>query len=199
DPRSPYILEQAAQLAIEVGQPDKALSFAQRYVAIDPNTAKAHILLGQVRWARGETSEAQQAFEAALKSDPKSSEAMFALGHLLTAQSPEKAKHYFEKYLTANPDNSAEAHYQIALVDQREGHWDDAISHLKSAIDLEPDNPQGHYSLAQVYEVKRDTDAALGEYLKLLEMEPEDLNLIDHVGELYFLKGDLSNAETQFI
>ena len=199
DPRSPYILEQAAELALEVGRPDKALEFSTRYIDTEPKSAKARILLGQVHWARGETVEAQKDFEMALQLEPKSSEAMFALAHLLSAQSPDKAKRYFQKYLDNNPDNAAEAHYQIALVNQRQGLLDDAVSHLKSALELEPENPQGHYALAQVFEVKKDTDAALGEYQTLLEMEPEDLGLIDHVGELYIMKDDLSDAEAEFL
>jgi len=199
DPRSPFILQQAAELSIEVGQPEKALEFARRLVALEPKGVKAHILLGQVLWARGESAEAQKAFEQALSLEPKSTEAMFALGHLLSALSPDKAKKYFERYLTMNPENAAEAHYQIALVDQRQGLWGDAVAHLKAAIRIEPENPQGHYSLAQVYEVQKDTDAALGEYRRLLEMQPSDVNLIDHVGELYFLKEDFADAEAEFL
>ena len=198
DPKSSFILQQAADLSIEMGQPAKALEFAKRLVALDAKSSKAQILLGQVLWASGETAPAQKAFEEALALEPKSTEAMFALGHLLSAQSPEKAKRYFERYLAMNPENAAEAHYQIALVDQRQGRWRDAEAHLKSAIEIEPDNPQGHYSLAQVYEVQKDTDAALGEYEKLLEIQPNDVNLIDHVGELYFLKDDLVSAQAQF-
>src|SRR5581483_5109591 len=116
DPRSAFILQQASELSIEMGQPPKALEFARRLVALEPKSAKAHILLGQVEWAGGSTVEAQRSFEEALAIEPKSTEAMFALGHLLSAQSPEKAKRYFERYLAMNPENAAEAHYQIALV-----------------------------------------------------------------------------------
>ncbi|MBI3549789.1 MAG: tetratricopeptide repeat protein [Elusimicrobia bacterium] len=198
DPQSTYILEQAAELALETGQSGQALEMAQHLSQLDAKNPKVRLLLGNIHWARGDLKSAQESFEAALKIDPKYSEAMFALGNLLNAQSPDKAKKYFEDYLSANPERGAEAHFQIALVDERLGKTEEAIGHLKQASSLEPDFLQARYTLAHLYEVKHDTDAALGIYAALLDREPDNVTLLNHVGEIHYLKQELDAAETYF-
>lgn len=198
DPQSSYIMEQAAELALEIGQTQQALTLAKKLVNLEPNAPKARLLLGNIHWARAELVEAQAAFEEALKLKPNYSEALFALGNLLNTQSPEKAKKYLESYLAANPEHAAEAHYQIAFVEQRQGRLDSAVSHLESAIVLDPSFLQARYSLAHIYEVRKDTDAALAEYLGILERDDDNVALLNHIGELYFLKKDIGGAKEYF-
>jgi predicted Zn-dependent protease len=60
---------------------------------------------------------------------------------------------------------------------------------------------QPRYMLANYYEMKSDTAAALGEYGELLGMETKNLELYDHVGELYSSPAvsDLPSAEKYFL
>ena len=116
DPQSTFLVEQTVQLALETGRSDIALDLAQRLTKLEPKSHKAFYLLGTVHWSRGEVAPAQAAFEQTLKVNPRFSEAMLALGNLLSAQSPDKAKDYFRDYLKANPEGADEAHYQIALL-----------------------------------------------------------------------------------
>jgi tetratricopeptide (TPR) repeat protein len=58
----------------------------------------------------------------------------------------------------------------------------DSLIKSKEADDL---YPQPRYMLANYYEMKNDTAAALGEYAELLTLETKNLELYNHVGELY--------------
>lgn len=199
DPQSGYIMEQAAELALEAGQADRALDLAERLIGVDPKNPKARLLSGNIHWARGDLSRAQRAFEDALRIDPKHSDALFALGNLLNAQSPEKARRYFQDYLSSSPERPAEAYYQMALVDVRLGRTQAAMENLRAAIRMDPQFVQARYSLAHLYESRRDTEAALGEYLAILDREPDNVALLNHVGELYFLRGEADAAAGHFL
>ncbi|MBI5201207.1 MAG: tetratricopeptide repeat protein [Elusimicrobia bacterium] len=198
DPTSSFLVEQAVETALEAGKPDVALEMAKKLVALDPKAHKSHFLLGNVQWARGDAAGAQAAFEEALKINPKFSEAMLSLGNLLSSQSPKRAREYFEKYLATNPENAAEAHYQLGILEQRDGGLEKAIEHLKNAIAINPDSFQARLTLAQVYEAKKDTDAALGEFLAILDRDPENVALRNHIGEVYFMRGELEKSEEHF-
>lgn len=198
DPNSTYLVEQAVETALEAGKPDVALQLAKRLVELEPQSHKARFVLGNVEWARGEVKAAQAAFEEALKLNPKFSDALLSLGNLLSSQSPAKAREYFDRYLSTNPDNAAEAHYQLALLEQKEGRLDKAEEHLKAALAVNPDSFQARLTLAQVYEARKDTEAALAEYLKILERDPQNVALRNHIGELYFTRGELEPAAEHF-
>ena len=198
DPQSSFLLEQAAQTALEAGRPDAALELATKLVKLDPQSPKAESLLGNVLAAKGDVEGAQKAFEEALKLNPKFADAMLSLGNLLSAQSPDNARKYLDRYIAANPENAAEAHYQLALLEQKAGNLDRAVERLKAALALNPDAFQAHLSLAQLYEARRDTEAALTEYRAILERDPENAALRNHIGELLFMRGDFDGAADNF-
>src|SRR6185503_15771771 len=45
------------------------------------------------------------------------------------------------------------------------------------------------YALAQVYEMQSSTDAALEVYQEIFKLEPQNIPLINHIAQIYFLKG----------
>ncbi|HVE11959.1 MAG TPA: tetratricopeptide repeat protein, partial [Elusimicrobiota bacterium] len=198
DPQSASMRQQAAELALESGNMEKAASLAEGFVALAPNDPQAYLLLGNVRWARGELPQAQAAFEKALAIKPDFRDALLALGNLLGAQSPDKARKYLKQYLATNPDNAAEAEYQLAMIEQKAGDNAAAVAHLKAANRLDPDNVQPLLALAQVYEVAGDTLAALGAYEDVLKRDPRNAALLDRVGELRYSRGELAEAKELF-
>lgn len=198
DPESAFLYKNAAELALEVGQVDRALALAERFAELSPEDAEATQLLGNVHWARGELDEAKAAFEKTLQLKPGHQEALFALGNLLGAQSPDRAKRYLDDYLKENPDDASEALYQIALIEQKAGRNEEAISRFEASIEADPDNMQSRYSLAQMYEIRGDTAAALSAYAGILDRDPKNVVLLNHIGEISFLIGDADAARGFF-
>lgn len=187
DPNSAYVGKEAAELALELGQPEKALAMALDVVRLEPDNAESQVLMGRVRWARGEMAEAQAAFEKALKLDPKSSDSVFSLSALLAASAPKKAKALLERFLREQPSLASEAHFQLAKIDLQQGNMPGAIKHLKQSVALDPDGESlpARYALAQAYEVEKSTPAALAEYMELAKLEPENTALLGHIGEIH--------------
>ncbi len=200
DPDSAVIGKEAAALALEVNQIDKAAKWAARVAELEPKSADARLLLGRVQWAKGDTEGAEKSFEEALKLDPKSAESIYSLASLLSSNSPQKARDLLQRFLEQNPAQAGEAHFQIAKLDMQDGRVAEAEKHLKASIAISPDEDSlpARYALGQAYEVEHDTDAALAEYLKILKFEPQDVSLLDHIGQIYFLKGNWEELRAQF-
>ena len=198
DPNSPYICRQGAELAIDSGETEAAARWVSRLWKLEPKQAQTYILRGRLEWSRGDSEAAQADFEDAIKLDPSSSEPIFSLGSLLSAKSPEKARELFLRFIKKDPEHAAEAHFQIALLDEKAARPQEAIKHLKEAIELEPGAAPAIYNLAQLYEVQRDTEAALERYLEILKLEPQNVALLNHIGELYFIEDKIGEAKVRF-
>lgn len=198
DPKASYVYYQQAELALELGQLDKALESAQKALELDGPTARGYRLLGNVQWARGDQDAARDAFERALEVDPAFAEALLALANLTAPTDPEAAKGYYRRYLEADPDRAPEAHYQLALIEERQGNSEEAAAHLKEALNAEPDFLQARYSLAQLYEVRQDTAAALAEYLEIAKRELNNPSLLVRIGQMHSMLGAEEEAEADF-
>jgi protein O-mannosyl-transferase len=106
--------------ALKAGNTEAALNEFRRAVAIQPANAKFRNNLGAALATIGRHAEAAQEFLAALTLD-----STFA-----------DARH-----------NLSQAETQIAIALIREGHVEDSISHLRRAVELEPDNQATVYNL----------------------------------------------------
>src|SRR5579864_230563 len=62
DPGSVYLAREAAEVALELGDADKALTWAKKVEAANPEDAQSRILIGRVYWARGQAAEAEASF-----------------------------------------------------------------------------------------------------------------------------------------
>lgn len=198
DPAAGYVYKRQAELALELGDPDKALAAAEQALKLEPPSAPNWRLMGNVRWARGEVGPAKEAFRKALDLDPRFSEALLSLANLTAAADPEEAKGYFQKYLELEPENAAEALYQIALLEERQGHLETAGQRLQEAVARDPDSLQARYALAQLFEVRQDTRAALAEYREILGRETKNPGLWVRVGEIHSLLGERADADAAF-
>ena len=197
DPASAFVCRQASGCPWRWETPTRPAAGSSASSSWSPKSP-VKILLGRMEWARGATNAAETAFQEALKLDPKSAESIFSLGSLLSAYAPEKARALFLKFLELNPDEAAEAHYQLALLEQKAGRVPEAIARLKKGLELSPGALPMRYALAQIYEVRRDTDAALAEYLVISRQEPKNAALLNHIGEIYHIKGMKEEARERF-
>jgi tetratricopeptide (TPR) repeat protein len=199
DPDSAYLVRRAAELAIEAGDLGRAQGLAWKLLAVSSSTAGAHFLMGRVLWAHEDLAGARASFEKALKLDPRSGEALLALGSLLAPKSPRQARKLLERYIAQNPDAAAEAHYQLAKLEFDSGRLPESVKQLQAGLLLEPDSLPLRYALAQAYELQASTDAALDQYGEILQLEPENAAVINRIGEMLAARGDLEEARSRFL
>ncbi len=199
DPTSAFIAGEAANLALELQDLDRAEKWARVRLALAPNDASSRVILGRVLLARGDPAGAEVEYEQALKSDPASEDTLFALVELSAADHPQKARARLEQFLARNPDRAARVLFELGRLDATQGKLSDAADKFKRAIALDDaQSGPAREALAQTYEVLHDTDAAIAEDLQILEDDPEALELRAHVGELQEAAGRHDDARATF-
>lgn len=201
DPESVFPYKQALNLALHIGKVEDAAQWAEFVVQRDSATADNWILYGNVRWAKGDLDGARGAYERASELDPSSYEAFYQLASLWSSRSPDKAVGYLKKFLELKPEDAAEVYYQMAVLYNMKGDLDGVKASLLKSKTADPYYPQPRYMLANYYETKSDTAAALGEYQELLTLEPNNIEILNHVGELYAgpAANDLAEGEKYFL
>lgn len=199
DPSSAFVAGEAANLALELQDLDRAEKWARRRLELAPNDARSRVILGRVLWARGDPAGAEIEYEQALKSDPSSEETLFALVELAAARDPKKARERLEEFLARNPDRAARSLFELGRLDVAQGLVREAVEKFKRSIELD-DSQSGpaREALAQAYEVLHDTEAALDADLKILQADPDAFELWAHVGELQDSAGRAGEARETF-
>ena len=199
DSTSAYLCRRAAELAIEAGELGRAQGLAWKLLAISSASAQSHTLMGRVLWAQEDLAGARASFEKALRIDPRSGDTLLALGSLLAPKDPKAARRLLERFVAENPDDAAEAHYQIARLEFDAGRLAESVKQLKAGLLLEPDNLPLRYALAQAYELQASTDAALSQYEEILQIEPGNVSVVNHIGEMLAGRGDVEGARSRFL
>jgi len=103
--------------------------------------------------AEGQTpEEAIEAYEQALRLDPKKLDALLNCGTLCYEEGNlKKAAEYFGRALQVDPENAL-AHFNLGSVLEEVGRLEAARLHLRQAVRIEPDYSDAHYNLAFVCE-----------------------------------------------
>ncbi|OGR97327.1 MAG: hypothetical protein A2V88_01330 [Elusimicrobia bacterium RBG_16_66_12] len=199
DPASAFIAGEAAELALEIEDLERAEKWARRRLELAPGDPTSRLILGRVLWARGDAAAAEEQLQKAHETEPASEAAVFALVELMAVREPKRARELLEKFLKTNPEHAARALYELGRLDAQEERYGDAVDRLKRSIALD-DSESGpaRLALAQVYEIRLDTEAAIVEYKRLLVNEPDDLELWAHIGDLQTASGDPDGARETF-
>jgi tetratricopeptide (TPR) repeat protein len=118
---------------LEAASPAEARHAYEQALALDPRLADAHVNLGRLFHAAGETATAETHYEAAIRHAPEDAIAHFNLGGLLedTGRAPDAVESY-QRAVAADPD-FADAHYNLGLLLDRLGRRTAAMAHLRTA------------------------------------------------------------------
>ena len=109
DPESSWVASELARVAAVAGQGERALSEAERAVALGAH-AEAHALLGMVRLSRNDPAAAE-AFQAALDANPAHGIALAGLAR--SGVGPDRAAELLEAAIAAAP-RQVDAHLALA-------------------------------------------------------------------------------------
>ncbi|HBA61739.1 MAG TPA: hypothetical protein DCZ92_13195 [Elusimicrobia bacterium] len=185
DPQEVFVYKQALNLAIHVGKMEEAAGWADYIVKVDSSSAENWVLYGNVKWAKGATEEARLAYELAAGLDPANYEALYQLASLWSSKDQAKSIAYLNRYLALKPEDAPEIYYQIAVLHNMKGPSPEVEKNLLLSKEADSFYLQPRFMLADYYELKGDTTAALAECEGLLALETRNIELLDHVGEIY--------------
>jgi len=120
-------------------------------------------------------------------------ESRVLLGTLLEKDDPATARKQFELALAGDP-KSASAHFQLALMEEREDDLADAVAHLESALETAPKFTAAWEKLAMLQVRRGRVNDAVWSFKKVVDLEPKRSSAHSNLGLAYAKQGEPKKA-----
>ena len=166
-----YVGDWILQWSIDPQPLEKALEFAERAVALNDTLALPHSILGFCYGLKGNRLQALQEAKQAIALDPN-----FAYGHAMLAnlhvqfEYPRGALSALEHAMRLNPRPPGWYFFVLGLAHAQMRETDKAITALKRAVALDPNDIVSYVNMAVIYAFENreaEAQAAAAEVLKI--------------------------------
>ncbi len=167
-------------------------------LAVSPDNAVAHSLLGSALQDQGRLDEALAHHREAVRIAPGYVEARVNLGAALAAAGrPEEAVREYRAALRSRPgDRTALTNLGAALLQQ--GRLEEAEPWLRRALATAPEDVATQRRLGTVLALRGDAPGAVEHLGRVLRAEPDDVETLVTLGTVLMRSGDLEGAATRF-
>jgi tetratricopeptide (TPR) repeat protein len=171
-----------------------AEQICRQILAVDPNHAESHHLLGSLAYQAGRLGAAIDFIRQAVALNPQSALYYFDLGVALEAsgQSDEAAKSYRSCILLKPHD--ARAQNALGNVLRGLGDTENAAGHFTRAIEINPEYPEAHNNLGALLCQRQKVDEGILHFLEALRLKPDYVSAKSNLGAALASKGDLDGA-----
>jgi tetratricopeptide (TPR) repeat protein len=187
----------AVQLADD-GKGDEAVELAKSTVKNGAGDREGYLQLEQIYVRLRRWKDAEDALAQAGKLSTRSEEkevVQFAYGALYERQKKyEQAEQSFRQVLQLNPSNSMALNYLGYMLADRNVHLEEALTLIKHAVELDPQNGAYLDSLGWAYFRMGNYDQAEENLRRAADKTPTDATVQDHMAELYSKTGKLKLA-----
>ncbi|MCB1877875.1 MAG: PEP-CTERM system TPR-repeat protein PrsT [Chromatiales bacterium] len=183
-----------AAVELGAGNPDGALRYVLRVLAIDEANFDAWLLKGNADNTRKAYAEALAAFEKAQSLRPDNPLPIFGRASTLIAtERLDEAQKILEKQMTRSGEVSVGV-YQLATIEWRREHLDKAKELLERALRLDPDSELSHLLLGTLLVRKENPQAAITHLKKYLDKNPDAAAPRKILASAYFQVGAMDEA-----
>lgn len=174
----------AAQFYATVQNYDKAIVYYKKFLSLLPNYPDHYLALAKIYNIKGNPAEAISYLYQALKIDPDIVEAYIMLGNnLVDLNKFNEAEKVFKIGLSHFPND-----YNLLISYSRlltfSENYDEAITNLRKAIQLQPTLPEAYINICLVYYYKKDYQKAKEELQNLLNKFPNNPTALEIQKEL---------------
>ncbi len=133
-----YYLSQGG-LSLTEGNPDKAIIQLKEAVSLNPDSPKAHNLLGIAYFQKKNYASAKKEYEKALELSPSYAQAYSNLGSAcFMLQELARAEEMFKKAISLSP-NLVSAHYSLGTLFATLGKVEESSLYFAKGIELDPE------------------------------------------------------------
>jgi len=147
----------------------KSREAVEKALAIDPESARAHAILGGIAMAFDfDLAQAARHLERALQLDPSDPGIIRSAAVLLGNIGRLDEAIELEEYAAIRDPLNPISHVGLAVSYLYAGRWDDAIASFQTVLHLSPDSIGPHYFIAIALLYKGEAEAALG----AMQLEP---------------------------
>ncbi len=178
----------AEQLA-DTGKETESLQMAKSVLKGGPEDRDSYIMLSQIYMRLKKWKECEDALAQAdkLATRPEEKEYVrFLQGSVYERQKKyDLAEQAFRQVLQQDPNNSMTLNYLGYMMADRNVHLEEALTLVKKALDLDPQNYNYIDSLGWVYFKLGNYDQAEENLRRAADKSPNDATIQDHLGELY--------------
>ena len=198
DPQNPTLLLTLAHTCLFAHDYPCVLDTFHQIVALNAESAEAHMLVGEALDEMKDPVGAQREFRAAIAANPQEPNVHFGLGYLLwtKGQYPEAADE-FQAELDNEPQHLAAMLY-LADSDLQMEKLDQAAPLLQKAVELAPDSAMAHRDLGMVYAAQNHNQEAVDEFQEAIRLAPSDVNAHYRLARLYRSMGSSAEANAEF-
>jgi len=169
-----------------------------RIMALNAESAEAHMLMGEALDEMKDTNGAIRELRAAVQVNPKEPNVHFALGYLLWTQghTGEAAQEFQAELQNIPGHNQATLYLADSYIQMN--RTEDAKPLLEALVKMSPASSMGHLDLGIVYAQSGRKDDALGEFKTAIKLKPDDVNAHWRLGRLYRSMGKTAEANAEF-
>ncbi len=187
-PNSPEVLVDLAIAYFGAQQYERALVPARKALAIAPDNAGAHQMLGKTYFMLGDLGKSISELETAAKLVPNDIDVAYTLGiAYLRNRQPAPAKQLFNSLIKIFGEKP-QLHVVIGRAYRQSGLLPDAAEEFKKAIALDPRFPRAHYYLGITY-LRDEGQTKIGEALEEFKIEvaanPDEFFANYYLGVVY--------------
>ena len=168
-------------------------------LALDPESAEAHYLLGLVRQQSGRNDAALASFRSALRIHPRYAAAQARVCELMTVSARmrdagfESAKEACRRAITLDP-RDPEPHFHLGWNISKLGNRLLAIQEYQTVLRLDPTFARAKFELATTYLDTQKTEHAIPLLKDVIASEPGNGNAKYQLGAALAKQGDCSSA-----
>ena len=207
--RDPTLLEVRNMLALNqqrLGEHEAAARNLATIVQKDPLNSAAHLSLATSYSRLNRVAEASRELEAAITTAARAGSAlehvtipaMEMLGAIrIREKQYDQARTGYTSLLNIAPGNY-EAHYNLAWLDSRDGHPEQAQRHLEAAVQSEPRSSAAHNALGSIYLQQKDLERAGREFNEAVRLDPKSVFAHYNVALVLQLEGATDRAVAEF-
>ena len=180
---------------------EEAQRASQQALQLDPNSAEAHVSVGQALAIQRRFLEAATAFDRAIKEDPSLFEAYYLYGRLLFESGDvEKAVKMFEKAQAARPDDFesrvlwAQALTELGSRDEARRANEVAVESIEKHLELNPDEARAYSLGASVLIRLGQTERSKQWTQQAMTLAPNDPLVLYNAACNFALLGETNHA-----
>lgn len=187
-----------AHSCLHANQYQCVLDAYHRMVALNANSAEAHILVGEALDEMKDTAGAIREFREALRINSTEPNAHFGLGYLLwTEGHTQEAAQEFQAELSNEPAHT-QAMLYLADAEIQQNNFKDARLLLEHVVKDNPANAMGHLDLGIVDAEAGQNADAVSEFKRAILLKPADSKAHYRLARLLRSMGKTAEANAEF-
>jgi TolB-like protein/Flp pilus assembly protein TadD len=174
----------------------KAREAARKALEINDADVDAHVVLGLVaHWYDWDWTVAEKEFKRSIELNPKNPESYLYYSYLLSPLGrPAEAEATARQGLQIDPLSSG-TNFGVASALVCDRRWDEAILHLRKAIELDPNYWFHHSYLGRAYEQKRMMPEAITEFKLAFDLDNQQSENWAGLAHAYAMSGRKDEAQ----